>query len=225
MTASIRKTQVSYNILIKQNKVFLNIGKIIIKRLDGDILYVPSNRGLIRQKSSLISKMLEHFSWHKSGRVHIKYTDQSLVIFEKGRGEILKEETTSSRQEIKNIGFQEVIRDIVFDVSKLPIYIKKVDNLDVVFEVESNIGPVEFIFSIVSGKQLVRLFEGKETPVRAVGEEEKEHTLGQAIRCLGKESDNADKLLQYTLKKSKINISSLPKHRELIIPKDSGISN
>jgi len=171
--------------------------------------------------------MLEHFSWHRSGRVHVKYIDQSLRVFEKGKGkgEILKEESISSRQEIRNIGFQEVIRDIILDVSRLPIYKKKVDNLDVIFEIESNSGPVEFIFSIVSGKQLVRLFEGKETPVRAVGEDEKQHTLGHTIRCLGKESDNADKLLQYTLKKSKITISSLPKHRELIIPKDSGISN
>lgn len=189
----------SYKILIKSGRAHYKLGTIIIKTFDGDIMYTPSQAGISESNSNIIFKVIDHVSWHRSGRVHIKTKNGGYKIFEEGLGvlnPIIGIEQT--RQEIKDIGFQEILRDIVADISTLPKYTGEINELDVILNINGYAGAIQFIFSIVSGTHIVALFEGKETPIKTSENIEK---LDNQKRCLGAESGNADKLLQYVLNK------------------------
>jgi hypothetical protein len=220
MTKKINEKTVTYRMLIKQGFKYYKLGTIIIKRLEGEFLYTPSQLRIENSGSEkVIGKVIDHVSWHKSGRVHIKTKDGEYDVVEEGV-EMLKPEGWKSRQKIEDIGFQEIIRDTVIDVSTLPEYIKKIDGLDVVFDIKDYVGPVQFLFTIVSGTHVVELSKGGRTPVK-IAEKSNKIKLDSQLRCLGAESGNADKLLQYIL--YKYTGEDLQKGRRFFIAGDSGI--
>ena len=124
------------------------------------------------------------------------------------------------RQKIKDIGFQEIVRDTVIEIKALPEHKKKIDELDVVFNIKEYLESVQFHFSIVSGTHIAKLAEGGETPVK-VSKKSKKLLLDGQIRCLGVESGNADKILQYGL--YKYIGKDLLKGRRLVMATDSNI--
>ncbi len=220
MTKKIKNT-VTYRILIKSNTNYYKLGTIIIKRFDGDIFYTPSQKGVTNSSGNMNNKIIDHVSWHKSGRVHIKPQNGNYEIFEEGVG-VLKPTTgvKKDRQKIKDIGFQEIVRDTVIEIKALPEHKKKIDELDVVFNIKEYLESVQFHFSIVSGTHIAKLAEGGETPVK-VSKKSKKLLLDGQIRCLGVESGNADKILQYGL--YKYIGKDLLKGRRLVMATDSNI--
>lgn len=214
---------VSYRILVKSNGNLYKLGHVMIQRFEGDIFYVPSQNGIVDSSDkNTLQKIMDHISWHKSGRVHMKIKDSQYYIFEEGKGVINKILGKKVRQEIQDIGYQEIVRDTVIDFSKLPKHEKSVDALDVVFDVGNYKKPVQFHFSMVSGREIVKSFRGEKTPVKQADRKVLENKLASDQRCLGNESGNADKLLQYGL--YKYIGADLKAGRRVFVPTDSGIS-
>ena len=212
----------TYRILVKQRDTYFKLGHILIKASEGDIYYVPSQTGVIdADNEHLIKEIIEHVAWHKSGRVHVKKKDGEIVVLEEGVGVVDKEDVPMlDRQEIKDIGYQEIVRDTVIDVKTLPVHGKKIEQLDVVLDLKEHDGPIQLHFSIVSGTHIVAAYEGKETPVKIATKSAKLQ-LDSTHRCLGVESGNADKLLQYGL--YKYVGSDFDEGRRLLIAGDSKI--
>ena len=78
---------VSYRILIKFNDSLYKLGHIMIKRFEGDVFYSPSQNGIIDSSDkNTLQKIMDHISWHKSGRVHIKVKDGECHVFEEVTG-------------------------------------------------------------------------------------------------------------------------------------------
>jgi len=222
--SEITKTQVKYRVLIKSQNDYFKIGTILIKRLEGDIFYIPSQRFILQSNCGVTREIMDHISWHKSGQVHFKIQNGRYEILEVGKEKInLPKIWKPERQGIQDIGFQEMIRDTILDFSKLPKFKKNVDNLDVLFDVNNYNGPVEFVFSIISGWLIVKKWLGENVPIKEITDETKSRILATQKRCLGKESNNADKLLQYTLLKYE-RTKELPLDRGIFIPSDLKIS-
>ncbi|OIP80193.1 MAG: hypothetical protein COT39_02285 [Parcubacteria group bacterium CG08_land_8_20_14_0_20_48_21] len=209
------KKSVSYKVLIKKDDKFFNVGTIVIKTYTGDILYTPSIKFMDDGKSKT-NKEIEHISWHANGQVHFKHkgtaTPEKYSIVQKN----------GERQKISEIGFQELIRDTIKKYSELPLYNKKVIDLDVVFDVSNYDGSVAFFFSIVSSKLIVAQYKGQAVPIKSVNTKEKRDGLGSTIRALGHHSGSADVILQYSLRK--IDANNLRTNRQVYIPHDMKIS-
>ena len=213
-------SKVRRRILIAKGDVHYKIGDIMIKVEDGDIYYAPSQKGVVDATTDeMINKIIDHASWHKSGTVHIKDKEEGRVQIEKGVGEGVD----GVRQKIQDVGYQPIMLDTIINIESVPVHKKKIDELDVVLEMGDYDGPIQFNFSMVSGKQILKVSAGENTPVHKVDKKiQKERILDMKQGCLGVESGNADKLLQFVLNKYLGN-EKLPSGRRLVIPNDSGI--
>lgn len=209
------KKSVAYKILIKKGGEYFDIGTIVIKTYTGDILYTPSVRFVDDEKNN-IKKEIEHISWHANGQVHFKHKNaaspEKYTIVQKN----------GERQKISEIGFQELIRDTIKKYTELPLYNKKVIDLDVVFDVSNYSGPVAFFFSIVSGRLIVAKHRGQTIPIKSVNIKKEKDGLDSTIRALGHHSGSADVMLQYSLRK--IDANNLRTNRQIYIPHDMKIS-
>ncbi len=215
MTDEKIKKSVSYKVLIKKDNKFFNIGTIVIKTYTGDILYTPSFK-FVDDKKSKINKEIEHISWHTNGQVHIK--NKGIFIVEKYTIVQKNEE----RQKISEIGFQELMQDTIKKYYELPLYNKRVVELDVVFNISDYNGPVSFFFSIVSGKLIIAQYEKQIVPIKSVNIIKKKNGIDSTIRALGHHSGSGDVMLQYSLRK--INTNNLRTNRQIYIPHDMKIS-
>lgn len=215
--------EVINRILIKSCLVYFHVGSIIIDVQEGDIYYELSQKDIVDSNFGLKLNIIEHFSFHKTGRVHVKAINGERQIFESGVEET-QPKTKGLRQKIQDIGFQEILWDVIVDFHKLPRHEPTEDELDVVFDIDDYQGPVQFCFLIVSGRLIAAYHKGKETCLHLISEERENLLLDSDIRCLGFESDNADKMLQYQLYKYSGNNIDMPTGRKIFIAKDSGIS-
>lgn len=118
--------RVTYRIIIKDKKGYFKIGNIVIQKNEGDFYYIPSQRLIINSSFGLIQKIIDHFSFHKTGRVNVKPAKGGACIVESGEGEI-QPLTNNLRQEIQDIGFQEILRDTIIDVQNVPQQRKAID--------------------------------------------------------------------------------------------------
>lgn len=196
--------KVTYRILVKIKHAYHKVGNIIIDRFAGCIFYVPSQNKCINSSDSEIeNKLIDHVAWHSSGRVHIKDASGESYVVEEGEGVVNPKRLSRTRQTIKDTGYQTILWDTIMDITTLPAHKKKADNLDVVFAMDKHSGPVQFSFSMVSGKHILKAETGQKTPVHRVASSiQKERIIGDIVRrTLGWESGNADKLLQYALYK------------------------
>lgn len=222
--SKVTTTQVKYRVLVKSGNDYFKIGTILIKRLEGDIFYIPSQRQIVCSSRNIVNKIIDKVDWHKSGRVQLKMQDSSYDILEIGMGEKFPPKANVlKRQAIQNIGFQEIVRDTIIDFSKLSKFAEKRDDFDVVLDMGDYKGSIQFVFSIISGRLLVAKWSGKNVPIREVSDEVKDRILSGQKRCLGSESNNADKLLQYTLLKYS-GTEELPTGRRVFVTTDSKIS-
>jgi hypothetical protein len=204
-------TQVKYYILVKYRNRIYTVGKIIIKRYDGDIQYIPSQRKIEHANFKIIESNLNKITWHKDGRTHYKMASGSYI-------------NVQYRPPIQNIGFQELVRETILDVKKLPVHKKVFNQLDVSFHIPDDYnGPIQFIFSAVSGRLIIAQHEKKKVPIRIVSEDVRRKIIDSEMRCLGNESGNADKLLQYYLIKY-LASDTIGANRRIFIPDDSKIS-
>jgi hypothetical protein len=209
-----------HNILIFYKEIYRKLGNVIISRSNGDILYVPSQRKTIASNYGTANEVIDHIAWHKTGRVHIKMVSGKKYVFEYGRGEVA--EISDKRQPILDIGYQEILRDTVIDMQKLPILKKKINELDIVFRAGNYSGAIQFHFSIVSEHQIIKVASGQETPIKNVYSNNNSLLIDVDKRFLGYESGNADKLLQYSL--YKFIGTDLKKGRRVFVSKDSKIT-
>lgn len=209
------KKSVAYKILIKKDDKYFYIGTIVIKTYTGDILYTPSVRFIDDGKSQAI-KEVEHISWHANGQVHFKH--KGIAVSEK----YTIVQRNGERQKISEIGFQELIRDTIKKYTELPLYTKKVVDLDVVFDVSDYNGSVSFFFSIVSGRLIVAQYKGQAVPIKSVNIKEDKDGLDSTIRALGHHSGSGDVILQYSLRKADAN--NLRTNRQVYIPHDMKIT-
>ena len=91
-----------------------------------------------------------------------------------------------------------------------------------IFDMREYDGPIQFLFSIISGRLLTQNFEGKKTLIREISPDKRALLLASQKRALGHESGNADKLLQYMLFKY-TGSEELPENRRLFVAGDSKI--
>jgi len=212
--------QTKYKILIKSLGIYYDLGTIIIKKIDGEFMYIPSQKDLLENDGNIKKK--DHIFWHKTGRVHIKTINGEYKIREEGVGmEYPLKDIHKKRQSINKIGFQKILKDTIININTLPRYIKKIKTIDVVLNARDCVGPMQFNFSIVSGTHILECLNGGKTPVKMVSNKENNLFLDKKDRCLGCESGNADKLLQYGLYKyigEKVRTG-----RMLFLSEDSGI--
>lgn len=201
-------SNVSYRVLIRYKNQLRNVGTCCIKTRAGDIYYSPSSRYLIENNQS---KLIEHFSFHVSGAVHVKLkykTPEYLTFY-----------TADQRQGMAKVGFQELMRDIIVDTLSLPT-VTSIRRLDVVFDVGEYGEPVSFSLFVVSGQLIVTALEYGGVGVTAV--QKPDTVLGIDTRALGRHSGHGDIILQYTLRKT--GGVDLPTERRIFFPADSGIS-
>ncbi len=192
---------VSYRIVIKYSSYFFNIGMITVQRFTGDILFTPSQVQASKVGGKTNNVEIDHISFHKTGRVHIKDTKNNRFILESGEDES-KPKTNDKRVSVDRTAFNNFFVMWVEHLEKLPkIPDDEIERLDVILNsaVSENI---EINFSMVSGKLLVKSFEGK-TKIKVTQETTKKELLACEWRCLGHESGNADKILQFSLKEVK----------------------
>lgn len=215
----VTNTEVKYRILIKSKNDCFKIGTILIKRLKGDIFYIPSQRVLVDSSCGIVENIINHISYHKNGQVHIKTKNRNRYILETGKRGV-NSSNKLTRQSIKNIGFQEIVRDTIPDFLKLPKLLKQVDNFDVVFEVNKYKGPVQFLFSIVSGRLIVAKKVVKKELIKEISGNS---ILAGITRILGNKSGSDDKILQYLLFKY-TGDQELSLGRNLFIPRDSKVN-
>lgn len=214
-------SSVRRRVLIQKDKNIYKVGDIIITIETGDVYYVPSQKKVIDASTeNTIGWIINHVSWHKSGTVHIKDNNLNRFSSEKGVGDYVGD---GIRQKIQDIGYQRMLLDTILNIDILPKHKKKTGELDIVFKIRDYHGPIQFDFSIVSGREIINTHLGKKTSVHQVDKEiQKERILDIQHGCLGVESDNADKLLQFVLNKY-IGNEKLPTGRRMFIPNDSGI--
>jgi hypothetical protein len=189
------KNSVKSSILIESDGKHFHLGDLILKRVKGEIYYKPSSQPKFSFNNEEVI-MLEHFSWHKSGGVLMKLQNGSHLSIESGCGEITK---PGKRQIIQDIGYQELFREWVSDLNILPIV--TITPKDVVLQSRDYYGPFIFLLSIVSGTHIVAFSQGQKTPVYPVDGKTNPLFLDSSIGCLGAESGNADKLIQFHLEK------------------------
>ncbi|MFA6099315.1 MAG: hypothetical protein WC750_00365 [Patescibacteria group bacterium] len=216
------KNVTKYKFLIKSGNDYFKIGDFVIQKFTGDFYYTPSQKGIVDSNFGFVQRILEHYAFHRTGRVHVKDISGDYQIIESGFGEN-QPKTNELRLRIQDIGFQEIVRDIIIDFNKIPKS-GSADELDVVFDLGDYQGPVQFCFSIVSGRLIVTSHEGAKAGIRHITDEQKGLLLGLDRRCLGVESDNADKLMQYQLYKFNGDVSAFPTGRRVFIAKNAGIS-
>jgi len=184
---------VNRRILIKKDGVMYKVGNVFIKVETGDIYYVPSQKGVIGASTTdMVKKTIDHVSWHKSGTVHIKDKSQKRVLVEKG----IYDGVNGIRQKIQDIGYQRILLDTITNINTLPVHNKKITEMDVILEISKYSGPVQFDFSVVSGRQIVNSLLGKKTPVHEVDKKiQAERILDIQRGALGHESGNSDRVL------------------------------
>lgn len=226
------KKDVIYRVLIKYDNIYYKIGTIIIKVYSGDIYYSPSQNGIsINIDGDIINKKVKKIVFHKSGRVHLDLDDGDRLIHSIGKGieeniNDVDENTLERRQEIKDIGFQDLFIDYIKNFSHIPKYYKNIVPLDIVFNV-TNIEEMFFKLNIVSGKILIKVYGGGECKIgdETIKKKNKEDVgiVASDRRCIGHDSGNGDKLMQYLL--FKYSGEEIPVDRRIFIPVDSKISN
>lgn len=201
---------VKMRLLFELDNKVKRIGNLIINRRKGDIYYIPSSKEYLENTSQ--KREIVHFSWHESGEIHLKLKVDPYKKIRKG----LK---------IKEIGFQDLFRDLIVEPVRLPIFSKRKDTLDVVFKAKEYKGPILLTISIISGKLLVRRYKGEETPLNFVDVSDFTSVLGLEKRALGFESGNSDKFLQIALLKTSGDSSKLRTKRRILVLPDQKIDN
>ncbi|MDD5043189.1 MAG: hypothetical protein PHD51_00775 [Patescibacteria group bacterium] len=208
------KKSVDYKVIIKSREDYFNVGTIIIRTYTGDILYIPSTK-FIDSQNDEVKKEIDHVSWHASGRVSIKHKNndgEKYIIVQK----------CGERQKISEIGFQEILKDLIKNFNELPKYQKQITPLDVVLNANDYFGLISFNFSIVSGRLIVAKFRGQKVPIKPVNIKEERNGLDSTTRALGHHSGSGDVILQYSLRKAVA--ENLRTNRQIFIPHDMKIS-
>ncbi|OIO52691.1 hypothetical protein COY93_03825 [Candidatus Uhrbacteria bacterium CG_4_10_14_0_8_um_filter_58_22] len=198
---------VTYRILVETSDGIKKIANIIIDSFGGDIYYVPSERGLIEE--SRVSDVVDHVSFHATGAVLIKRQGGTYI-------------TCSGRSALREIGYQKMLEDHVYDITALPVQTKKLNEIDIVLN-PKNETAVTFQFSIISGRLIANPDVLPGVTVNAHTPDE--DLLHSARMCLGWHSGNADKFLQYALHRLSFqrNSADLKAKRTLYIPPDSNV--
>lgn len=194
--------EVKYRIIIRRENQYYFVGYFRITRFEGDLLYAPSQKLIVESSFGEEGKIADHFSWHKSGRVHVKLSD-GYKIFEVGAEEDGKGgDSAPRRQAIVEVGFQELIRDTIIDFTRLPAISGAMNPLDVVLDVQGYSGPVQFLIHILSRRLMIKKLQGKTIPLKlSPPDVVRNIVLASDRRALSHESGNADKLLTYLLVK------------------------
>ncbi len=189
------KGDIKSKILIKSNNKFFYLGDIILKSKKGEIFYKPSITPSVALNGAE-PVPLEHFSWHASGGVNFKLKNNKHISVEHGIGET---KNPGTRQILQDIGYQELFREFVSNFSVLQTTEEGEGN--VILDGKGHDGPFVFLLSLVSGTHIIASFRGKETSVHSVNLKDNPLFLDIKTGCLGAESGNADKLIQYHLEK------------------------
>lgn len=202
---------VSYRLLVPFQDRLYKIGQITIKNFEGDIFYTPSQA--VRIKDGQVHGTIDHVSFHKSGRkdnVSVKFRD-------------IKREILTSRLPIKNIGYQLMFEDSIFNVRNLPEHTKKVGDGDLIFDpVDEDI--ITLRLSIISGRLIVEPDSVQGVTVTQRLKDTDPDLLTVKQRCLGWHSGNADKMMQYSLSRGEMpKDKDIRVKRTLFIPACQGI--
>lgn len=191
---------VRFRVLIRYQTQNYHLATISINVAGGDSYYFPSNEIIPGQSYSreLLGKPIDHFTlMHKDGRRHIKDKFGKKYILD-------------PLLPIHEIGYQELIRESVWNILELP-RINGTKVSDCILDLSTKFGVgVLLKVSVISG----RLIADGSAIATSVGERD---LISALHRCLGKESDNADKLIQLSLHRW---TSSLPSTniRNVVLP-------
>ena len=204
------KKSINCRVLIQADGDLYKIGDVIVKTFEGDIYYRPSNDTVLKIDGS--KEKIEHFSWHKSGYVHLKkinYPNQKIRM----------------GQKIKDTGYQKLFVDVFIFPSKLKKFNKKTRQQDIIFLISGIEDLLSLELSLVSGKLIVKNFQDLQTPLSSRHKSKVKGLLGIQKRALGFESGNSDKILQYCLYKFMGEKNDIKTGRRIYIPGGYNISN
>ncbi|RJR31670.1 hypothetical protein C4569_01805 [Candidatus Parcubacteria bacterium] len=221
-----------YNVLIEYGNQFYKICKIIIKRNEGDIIYIPSQRkvmskgNIIRDKTfniSTLDRKIDHITFHKSGTAHVVFSDSDVEVLEYGFAD-LGNVANKERLEISKTGYQTLIIDTFIESISLPK--TKVIINDIIFYVPK-MTPFQFQLRLVSGRLVVSTLypEVLQTKHKLIIKNGHECTnfVGKEDMDLGWESNNQDKLLHNILYTYIGN--DLLQGRRIVIPSSDQMTN
>jgi hypothetical protein len=202
------KSTTEYRILMQVDDCLRRIGSILIDTFNGDLMYIPSQTILLKGGSI---RELDHVSFHESGRTHLKFRDRGY-------------EMLPTRSPIKKVGYQVMFKDNIHDATSLPLFRKKVREIDMIFQANTA-QSLLFELSIISGKLIVQPESLPNVTVSTRSAIDDPRHIDLHRRSLGWHSGNADKLLQYSLRSG---TEEPPTHklarRTLFIPTDSTIA-
>lgn len=213
------KTEVSLYLLIKLNDIHYKIGKIIINSKIGELYYIPSENIVISTNHKISNEYIKKFSFHSSGRVHAETVRNDVLEYGLGESD---PKNNRKRQEVKNIGYQDMVCETIFDVSKLPIHKKTILKKDIVLNTNTYIGAVKLFISIISGKNIISYHEGKKSGIKKT-QLDKEMILDKTSRGFSDKQGLSDKLMQFILIK---NVNEKNKNnRRIFIPECQKVSS
>lgn len=204
------KSSVNIRVLLKLKGELHKVGDVTLKTFSGDIYYSPSSKQYLDENSEKID--IIHFSYHKSGYIHLKHRNKPNKPIRKGLS-------------IKNIGYQELFRDLIVEPTKLPVFGERIRASDVVFNSKKHRAAILFSLAIISGKLILKRYRGEPTPLNFRLVQDNKKVLGLEKRVLGYESGNSDKLLQFFLIKAEGDFSKLTTKRRIKVMPNQKVTN
>lgn len=209
----IRDGAIQYFILLKSSKKFYKLWSIQITPSTWDIYFFPSfpfhipiSEWEIRENRKIL-----HLSYHASWEWHFvveewtldhrisKVTTCIIELWKECNYWTITDDISEKRTPIKGIQYQDMFSVYVRDYSTLKQFNKKVDDIDLIFDVtELSTKTIVFKFSIISWSLILQTLNetSKVTKIKFNNDHQ------SITRCLWDESGNADKLLQYSVNKT-----------------------
>lgn len=162
------KNAIQYYILIKKDDKLYKVGSIKINNKNWDIYYFPGASLWLTLTDGVSgteyseNRKIEHLSFHASGEFHIivekgtwteRLSSITGCILELGKDYKYDgyQDYSPLRSPLKDVNIQELIHFFVKDYTKLELFVKKVDDLDIIFDADritTNI--ISFSLSMIS---------------------------------------------------------------------------
>ena len=205
---------VSYEVCVKKHGTIYVIGKFYVFVYKGELMFIPDAK-FFGKDPKFLSGEIEHIMWHASGRYHIKKKG----VNDEDRYDVHQDRKGSVP--FKESGFQPLLNLYIEDVTKLRSK-HMADKLDVVIDIKETDGSICLEISTLSGRWML-----ENRPEIGFGFIVSTHLLpnlvGKERRAVGPQSDNADKIIQFSISGAEFPVEHTDHNVIIKLFKNSGI--